>query len=246
MKVSVCMATYNGATYLRPQVDSILAQLRRGDELVVVDDASEDATVTLLANYADPRIRIYCNEKNLGHVAAFERAMTLAENELILLSDQDDVWLERRLERIVKALEDPRVCLVAGNLLPLDDNGKLIKRPTAPKLLRSEDSRRHLANIAGIFLGRRPYYGCAMAFRHSLLERIVPIPPDMESHDLWIAMVANRHRCVRHLDAPLTARRIHGANVSSPVRRDILTLIRSRWGMLLSLFTLLRPGNHSN
>src|SRR5262245_13619427 len=90
-RVSVCLATYNGVEHLREQVDSILADLGPHDEVVVVDDASGDATVALLEGFGDPRVRIVRSAHNQGHVRTFERAIREASGEIIMLSDQDDV-----------------------------------------------------------------------------------------------------------------------------------------------------------
>ncbi|NKF33592.1 glycosyltransferase, partial [Pseudomonas sp. BGM005] len=83
--VSVCMATYNGSRYVAKQLASILAQLGAGDEVVVVDDASADSTVEIVQDIGDPRIVVYRNERNLGYVRSFERAISLSTADVIVL-----------------------------------------------------------------------------------------------------------------------------------------------------------------
>src|SRR6476619_5168785 len=94
-RASVCMATYHGARFVAEQIESILHQLGDQDELVVVDDASQDATVDIVSKYAaDPRVRLERNPDNLGYVRTFYKALRLARGDYLFLADQDDVWLE--------------------------------------------------------------------------------------------------------------------------------------------------------
>ena len=69
--VSVCIATYNGEKYLRQQIESILPQLSKEDEIVISDDCSTDRTVEILKEFNDERIKIFVNESNLGVVENF-------------------------------------------------------------------------------------------------------------------------------------------------------------------------------
>src|SRR5687768_17349654 len=100
MKISVAMTTYNGASYLREQLDSILAQTRMPDEVIVCDDRSTDATPELLREYsarAPVPMTIVFNEQRLASTKNFEQAIRLCSGEIIALSDQDDVWYPHKL-----------------------------------------------------------------------------------------------------------------------------------------------------
>lgn len=97
MSISVCMATYNGAKFLTQQLESIIPQLNEEDELVIVDDCSTDNTLRIIQSTNDFRIKIFLNETNRGHVYSFGRALELASNDIIFMSDQDDIWLEGRI-----------------------------------------------------------------------------------------------------------------------------------------------------
>lgn len=224
------MATYNGARYLPEQVASILAQLGPGDELVVVDDASRDNTLAVLRATSDPRLALHQNAANLGHVRSFERAIALARGEILLLSDQDDLWLPGRVERLREALcHAPHAWLATGNLRHMDITSRPIAVPWMP--LRAADSTRHLANLAGIFVGQRAYYGCAMALRREMLAVALPIPEFAESHDLWLALVANLARANLHVADDTLLRRLHGANMTRTDR----PLARKLWSRVFFL-----------
>jgi glycosyltransferase involved in cell wall biosynthesis len=127
--VSIVMATYNGEKYLRQQLDSILEQTYQHIELVVVDDASTDKTLSVLEEYAamDSRVHVFPAEKNLGLVANFERGLRLANGEFIMLADQDDIFRKDKIELQLAALQDhPNRDLVVSDLSLIDESGKEI------------------------------------------------------------------------------------------------------------------------
>jgi glycosyltransferase involved in cell wall biosynthesis len=235
MNVSVCMATYNGAAYVEEQVNSILEQLSAADELIVIDDCSGDDTVALLERSGDPRIVIHRNEVNRGHVYSFEKAIALARNPVVLLADQDDRWLSGRVRLLVEALRESGALVVTSNSNYMGADGRTTEHFV--RRLHATDSRRHLKNIVGIFLGTASYYGCAMAFRRELVALILPVPHFVESHDLWIALASNLVRSNAHVDADTLTRRIHGKNLSTS-RRSLLRKLRTRLKFLRSLAVL--------
>lgn len=238
MRISVCMATCNGERYLPAQLDSILAQLGPEDELIIADDASEDGTRALIEALDEPRITLLAGRERRGHVARFAEALQAAGGDILMLADQDDIWSPGRVEALQDALCSPDILLVAGQFEQIDGEGQPL--PPPPRQLRAADSRRPLANILGILLGRRPYYGCAMACRRTLLPLVLPIPRRTESHDLWLALAANLAGGIRHLERTLLHKRQHGGNLSSPRPRPWPIRLRSRWWMLWQLWELRR------
>jgi glycosyltransferase involved in cell wall biosynthesis len=234
-RVSVCIATYNGAAFLSEQMGSILGQLRSDDEVVVVDDGSRDGTLAILRGLADARIRLHVNDLNQGIVPTFARALSLATGEVILLSDQDDRWLDGRVALLLDALRDGTVEVASSNSAFTDRQGAPIDFPA--ERLAARDSTRHLRNIVRMFAGTAAYYGCAMGLRRSFLRVVLPIPSFVESHDLWIAMAANLCRRNVHLDADTVARRVHGGNASL-VPRSLYRKLRARVILALSIAVL--------
>lgn len=221
--ISVCMATYNGEEWVAQQLRSVLSDIGAADEIVVVDDASDDATVARIEELNDPRISIWRNSTNMGHVASFERALSLSSREFILLADQDDIWVTGRALSMVAALKTHEV--VASNYALLDEDEEL----PPPSLRLTEGGHWfRLMNILGIFLGRRPYYGCAMGMRRSAMRLVLPFPPGTEAHDLWIALVANVHGRMRHMEETTVLRRIHLGNLTPARRRGWLPVLRTR------------------
>ncbi|MFH5878071.1 glycosyltransferase [Arthrobacter sp. NA-172] len=234
IRVSVCMAAYKGSLFIEEQIDSILSDLGPDDELVIVDDASPDNTAAIVSANVDPRIRFVGASVNKGYVRTFEQAVELSRGEFIMLSDQDDVWVHGRVDRMLAALADHKI--VAGNFDVLGGG----PRPWIPRL-RSSDSRRHLANLFAILLGYRAYYGCAMGFRREALSYFVPIPAYVnESHDLWLAICGNVARSIRHLDESTVLRRLHDDNQTPAGWRSLSRIVKARIMILRLMFEATR------
>lgn len=228
MTVSVCIATYNGARFIREQLESILTQLGPQDEVVIVDDASTDDTLQTIASLDSPQIVVHPNPANLGYVRSFERALTLAHGEVILLSDQDDVWVDGRVDALVTATITRSVA--ASNLVLLDSGTPLSSPLTGrPWLLRETASTHSVRNELRILSGDAPYFGCAMALRRDALAFALPFPAYLtESHDLWIATVANAAGQLTHVDRATVRRRVHDSNASTSRPRGFGSALRSR------------------
>src|SRR5687768_8694762 len=123
-KISVCMAVYNGADFLVPQIESILGQRQRVDELLIIDDGSYDETPSILCRFRDPRIQIQRNVRNMGVLAAFERALRSATGSIVFLSDQDDIWFLQKVENVMRVFSrNPDVTLVVSDAQIIDENG---------------------------------------------------------------------------------------------------------------------------
>src|SRR3712207_3671984 len=104
-KVTVLMAVYNGEAYLREAVDRILGQTFTDLEFLVVSDGSTDGSAEILRSYADPRLRVVENERNLKLIASLNRGLELARGEYVARMDADDVSLPDRLAKQVAYLE---------------------------------------------------------------------------------------------------------------------------------------------
>src|SRR6266702_1070934 len=98
--ISVCMATHNGARYIRQQLETILFQLGPDDEVVVSDDSSTDETIAIIKSFADQRIRLFENNTFYSSIFNFENALRRATGDIIVLSDQDDIWLDNKIATI--------------------------------------------------------------------------------------------------------------------------------------------------
>lgn len=239
MEISVCIAAYNGYGYIANQIQTILPQLGPRDELIIVDDCSSDNTVDVIKSIKDPRLVLVKNSINLGHVRTFEKAIRMATKEIIVLSDQDDLWPLDRIKEIKTAFMASNASVVVGNLQEFTsstDNRMCFGRIMQ---LDPRQSFQLIANLAGIVLGRRPYYGSAMAFTSKLKTILLPFPAYVESHDIYIAMAGIIHGGIFHLGKVVTYRRIHCSNLTPLKRRKIAIVFKSRFRLIRSMLTLL-------
>lgn len=114
--VSVCMAMYNAAPFLRECIDSILSQSFADFELLIVDDGSTDGSVEMVRSYADPRIRLLCN----GHdyVGSLNLLLDEARGKYIARMDADDVMMPGRLAFQFDYMEHhPELDMISGNMV---------------------------------------------------------------------------------------------------------------------------------
>lgn len=236
MRISVCIATYNGEKYIEAQLNSIIDQLDTDDEIIIVDDCSKDDTLNIIRSIGDSRIKIYLNEVNRGHVYSFNRAIELATKKIIFMSDQDDVWKNNRLILMKEKLLNSSALLLTSNSEFINSVGNKIdfKIDGVDEI----NSFKYLNNIIDIFRGKTNYYGCAMVFKSEFKKIILPMPNYVESHDLWMAMAANLIKSNLHSNDITLERRIHGSN-ASVVNRKLIFKIKSRIIFLKSLIQLI-------
>src|SRR3569833_3248260 len=164
MRISVCMATYNGERFIRPQIESILPQLRKDDELIIIDDASSDRTLEIIEQeYSDPRMTLVAQLENRGVLRTFDHALRRASRDFVFLADQDDVWHPHKVARMIELFgADPSVSLVLSDCSIINASGDLI----APS--RFVHSRFRASAVRNII--RNQYLGCSMAFRREILD----------------------------------------------------------------------------
>lgn len=124
-RVTVLMAVRDGERYVGQSVESILAQTFADFELLVVDDASTDATTSIVESFRDSRIRLLRNERNLGQVPSLNRGLREARGAYVARIDADDVCKPARLARQVDVLDaEPRVALVGTWIEAVDERGR--------------------------------------------------------------------------------------------------------------------------
>lgn len=229
-RVSVCMAVHNGARFLQPQVDSILLQLRSGDELIVVDDASTDHSPAVLENLRDPRLRLYRNHQNLGVLRSFEMALQRASGEIIFLSDHDDVWLPGKVAASLAVFAaNPDVTMVVTDAKLIDENGSV----THDSFFAERG--RFAAGFLHNFLQNK-YLGCTLSFRRSMLRYFLPIPADVPMHDMWFGLLNAIYGKTFFIDEPLTAYRRHAGNSTPLVTSgQVGKILRWRWRLATNI-----------
>lgn len=208
MKTTVCMAVHNGAPYLRDQIDSILPQLNPTDELVISDDNSSDDSVAIIKSYQDARIRLLAPRQFRNPVWNFEYALTMCEGDYIFLSDQDDIWLPEKINKMKAILETHDLVVCDCSLV--DDIGNI----KIDSFFEFSQVRSGLVRN----LIRNSFVGCCMAFRTSVKEKALPFPKGIPMHDQWIGLLGLRSFSVKFLPEILVKHRLHQRNYSTTGR----------------------------
>ncbi|MEI6087674.1 MAG: glycosyltransferase family 2 protein [Bacteroidota bacterium] len=203
--ISVVLATYNGAPFLRMQMDSILAQSLPPMEIIVVDDGSTDSTISMLKEYASiySSIKIILNESNIGYIRNFEKGMLLATGNLIALSDQDDIWAPEKLERLYENI---------GTHLIIYSNSELIDEHGLSLHKKMSDIKNQIGydNCLMYTIGAWAP-GHTFLFRKELVERCIPFPA-IVTHDFWLGFVGTCYSPIKYLPESLVLYRQHSFN----------------------------------
>lgn len=128
-RVSIITPTFNRAQFIGFAVDSVLAQTFDDFELLIVDDGSEDDTVSVLEPYRmDSRVR-YLHQPNQGQSVARNRGLARARGEFICFLDSDDAWTPTKLEQQVRLMDEyPEVDIIHGDEIDIDAQGREVSR----------------------------------------------------------------------------------------------------------------------
>lgn len=212
-RVSAIITAYNGAAYVADAIESILAQSRRVDEIVVIDDGSTDNTSDIVARYEPYGVRCI-RQENRGLPSARNRGIRETSGELIAFLDCDDVWLkEKNALQVAYLLAHPDVALVAGHVWwwdPIADKRWLGRLGTNASRVRREllvDNC--VGNASGVLL------------RRSVLERSGTFDPSevwAEDWELWMRIAA--HGKIGFIDRPLIVYRVVPTGLTHQRRAD--------------------------
>jgi glycosyltransferase involved in cell wall biosynthesis len=215
--ISVALATYNGSNFLRDQLESIAKQTVLPAELVVSDDGSDDGSLDVIRDFAASApfaVRILPEHDRLRFADNFLNAALHCQHEIVAFSDQDDVWLPRKLETGLRRLTEDGSLLCLHTLTLTDE----MLRPTG------RFNQGIVADTIFEVLEIDPYmtgWGNTMMFRRELAglidRRKRPRHPGSDrplSHDTWIYSLAAALGRVSHIAEPLILYRQHGDNAA--------------------------------
>ncbi|MCF8451563.1 MAG: glycosyltransferase family 2 protein [Pedobacter sp.] len=200
--VSIALCTYNGEAYLREQLDSIVNQSYPTIELIAVDDCSSDNTLNILQEYAAnyPFVQVFENPKNLGYIRNFEKALGLCNGDFIALSDQDDIWDLKKIEKQVKAI---------GNHLLIYHDSEFVDQ-------NGQSLHRNMSDIMNLYRGDQPeaflFFNCisghSVLMKKELRDELLPFP-NAYFHDWWMGYVATNLGSIDFINESLVKYRQH-------------------------------------
>ena len=229
-KICLALCTYNGERFLQEQLDSIASQTRLPDLLVTVDDKSSDNTVKIIESFAKKSpfpVKNFVNDRNLGFIKNFQKAVMMCEGEIIVLVDQDDFWVSEKLQIIEKYFnEDPLIDMVFSDAYVVDEklNSLGYSLWESVGINRSkqelfENNKQFEAFLKEIFLT-----GATMAFRSKYRDKLLPFTEDW-NHDSWIYGIIAVNGRIRPIPEKLIFYRQHNSNtigIGAPFKKNLL------------------------
>ena len=227
MKLSVCMAVFNGEKFIKEQLDSILVQLGDADEVIISDDGSTDKTLSIIEGYDDTRIQIFhSGQKSI--IKNFENSLINATGDVVFLSDQDDIWYPNKVVKVLTYIQS--YDLVFSNASVFKENTNQSYLLYKGKITRTGFFKNFIKNN---------YIGATMAFKHDILKRALPFPDKIYMHDIWIALTAELMGRTYFIEQPLIYYRRHGNNASETDEKSSNSFVikfKMRFNLALSLF----------
>jgi glycosyltransferase involved in cell wall biosynthesis len=232
MKISVAFIVYNGSRYLRTQLDSILAQTLKVDEIFICDDASSDNTKEILEEYKNKNPNlffIHYNNQNIGPTKNIEKAIQACTGELILLADQDDYWEPNKVDTILKWFEqNPTMNGVFTNGAIMNSNGDLDNKYALWDIMsfpyKTIKSKTELNDSLKLYINtvENCVTGATLAIRNSLtfLKQSFPIIKNLV-HDRWLAMNLAETNSLGIIEDKLIRYRIHSAQAIGGMTENI-------------------------
>lgn len=217
MKISVALCTYNGEKFLHKQIDSILNQTCKVNEIVVCDDCSTDSTLTILEEYKknNPEIfQIHQNKVNLKSNKNFEKAIALCSGDYIFLSDQDDVWRNDKVEKtLVVFNQNPEAEGVFSNGTLINDVGEVIYKDNSlwDSFSFYESKIDQPIDLFDFLITHGNYLtGATLCIRKEVKNFCFPFMT-MEDflHDEWLSSILTKKRTLFYSTEKLISYRLH-------------------------------------
>lgn len=227
-KISICMATYNGARYIEQQIESILAQSNQDWQLIIRDDGSDDNTVSVIEDYVAKyrgKVKlIQDDDSQLGATLNFGHLLEHTDTEYIMFSDQDDVWLPNKVELTLNTFKEAEKIypdmplLVHTDLRVVDSDLNTI----ADSMWSYQKLFPDIGNNLNRIIAKNVVTGSTMMINRKAKEVSIPIPREAIMHDWWIAINVAKYGKIVYVSTPSTLYRQHSKNVIGAQRINIL------------------------
>jgi glycosyltransferase involved in cell wall biosynthesis len=232
MTLSVAICSHNGERFLPEQLDSIRRQTRPPDEVIIRDDASSDGTDAVIRRFARDvpfPVRVEVNPTTVGSTENFARAIAACSGDVIVLTDQDDVWLPDKLRLSEVALQANPAAGFAFSDAEVVDEWLNPLGYTLWEAIRFGRGEQDCFSRGGAFdalLRRYRVTGATMAFRAAYRDLILPIPAGWV-HDAWIALLIAAVAPCAVIPEPLIRYRQHSGQQHGGRRRGLYAQYRA-------------------
>ncbi len=227
VKVSVLIAAYNGGTYIAKQLSSVVSQLGADDEVIISDDKPDGDTYAAVEPFlSDARIR-YIHGPAKGVDANKEFLLRECTGDVAFLCDQDDVWLDGKVERVMSAIKGGACCVLHNAYITdenLEKSGKTL----------FEDRGAKTGVMHNII--RNCYTGACMALTRQAFTAALPFPKNLPMHDQWLGLVSEKVGRVELIDEPLLLYRRNPGSMTGG-KTSLMQKITWRINIAKNIFT---------
>jgi glycosyltransferase involved in cell wall biosynthesis len=220
LSVSILLATFNGASFLKDQIESILVQDYNDWLLFVSDDGSVDGTIKIIEEYRKKykdKIILIKNTHCYGNARDnFFNLLLNVSGELFFFCDQDDCWEKNKLSNLIEAYsalsenEKKKPILIHSDLMVVDENMNMLAKSFF-KLSNINPYKDKLRNI----IVQNIVTGCTMMINKQLKDMIFPykdLNKQIIMHDWFCALVASAFGKIICINKPLVKYRQHNNN----------------------------------
>lgn len=222
--IAILLSTYNGATFLKEQIESFFMQTITDWQLFVRDDGSKDDTIDILMNYANEypdKIHLINDlQYNLGAGESFMHLLKVVEADYYMFSDQDDVWMVDKIERtfcklleLEKKYDTDKGIGVFTDLTVVDSKLNVLM----PSLWEADNRHpEYVYNFYKQWTNRHASYGCTQMFNKAAKKILLPykqFDAVQGAHDNWVEYILIKKGIYDYLDSSTIYYRQHGTNV---------------------------------
>jgi glycosyltransferase involved in cell wall biosynthesis len=250
-QIDILLSTYNGSKYLQELILSIINQTYQNWKLIIRDDGSTDGTIGVIKNFTNqfPNKIIYIDDhyNNFGPSQSFSKLMGYSKSNFIMFCDQDDIWLNNKIELTIKKMllleeESPSTPLLVHTDLTIVDKDLQVISNSFWNYQKLNPAYKNLNNL----LIQNIATGCTMMINKRLKELAHPIPSQAIMHDWWIALVASIYSGVHHINTSLILYRQHDKN-NIGVEKYSFNYLLNRYGNVNeSIKRIIKQGNYLN
>lgn len=223
MTVSVAMTTYNGASYVEKQLNSLLHQTRKIDETIIIDDCSKDNTAEIIKQFIDvnqlSNWHFFENKQNIGYIQNFYNAIEKTNGKVIFLCDQDDIWDKEKVEKMCQVLdENPQISVLNSAVKLIDRNDKTIELKAEKGFSNANMFRKNVPENAIISVDfkhlslRNISPGCSMCFCAETKNILLKNRQNLIPHDWFINILGSLQNSTFFYNKELTNYRMHNQN----------------------------------
>jgi glycosyltransferase involved in cell wall biosynthesis len=213
MTADILLATYQGADYIKEQIESLLSQTYTPIRILARDDGSTDRTLEILKTYSN-HLTIIPNGNNGGIRNNFSELLQHSTADYVFFSDQDDIWLPNKVADTIKELKWMERKFGRSTPLLVHTDLKVVKKD----LSTISPSFWHYANLKpkqtslNRLLVQNNITGCTMGMNRALIKLTESIPSGAIMHDWWVGLVASCFGHIGHLKDPTMLYRQHTTN----------------------------------